>query len=49
MIEPIKYNKATISKFSLIFLFCLNNIINPIPAPVNNPHIAVPKVITPLR
>ena len=45
-IVPIKYNNPTIFTFSFQFLFVLNNIASPTPAPVNNPAIILPTEIT---
>ena len=42
----MKYNKITILAFSFIFLFTLNNINNPTPAPTSSPESIVASVIT---
>ena len=44
---PIKYTSPNILKFSFKFLFVLNNIIPPTPAPVESPAIIDPKLKAP--
>ena len=44
---PIIYTSPSILKFSFTFLFVLNSIILPTPAPVESPAIIEPRLILP--